>query len=93
MVLTVDVTAAVEVIAGLSPAERQRILAALAVAVCEYQRSQDPAVLAAFARDFSATVELHSDPDYLRALSEAPTTAIGPGRTVVEVFTPRSLRG
>lgn len=81
-----EVTTAVDVVANLPWPERQRVLAALASAVCGYHRTHDVAVLADFARDFSATVRLRKDPDYEKALTEAPATGGGPGRSIREIF-------
>lgn len=81
-----EVTAAADVVANLPAPERQRVLTALTSAVCGYQRTHDPACLTDFARDFSATVRLRKDPDYEKALTEAPTTGRGRGRSIREIF-------
>lgn len=81
-----DVVAAVELLAGLSYAERARVLQAVASAVYGYHRTHDTGGLVAFARDFAATARLRSSADYEKAAAATPTRATGPGWSVREVF-------
>jgi hypothetical protein len=82
----VEIADAVQTAVAAAMEAPEVVLTAMYEAVLAYHETRDPAVLSEFAKAARSSAIVHSAPNYARTLEDAPSRALGAGRSLDEIF-------